>query len=562
MQFHLHGNNIQQNSNPASNVSPTLEDKFSFQHKQRCPLSRKNPLKWVVLIISFFNIINLHAQEIDLPSIIVESDTLDLSFWTQQQHYEETWDTWLKPTSAANTKYQVNNRILSGWSAKHRDYRYAQFSKVNYDKLSLGLSVHKAFNSSIHERDWSSYCCLKDIGCCRKLIIGDYRMYWGEGLIFGQRSTNNHFYISPRNQITASGFIRGAATHVSIRMMDIILLEGVNPLFTDFEQNQYKMIYNTSTNSNCTYLSSGNKITGVALNMGNNHANIGYLSYSQLFSYEFTDSLFKRRNRISSYIYCFETGSISVEGEMTASGKINAMMHTFKLGNGSFNQQVEYYNSDAYFPSWFRGNSIHKPSTFNSNMIQYKISGKLGKYVDLKSSFTYEKRDVFGTNNISKQYMKIRYHDNANNCLLSFQHRVQPSSIANDSTFIHDSLPLDILRVQWDRTLSSEWNLGFIFQDKYYQTNSGFRKHGFYLTNSFCWSLDNVKAQLQITMMQTKSSVFISNDFSFDTEQWQMGDDLSYQLSVQILKKIPVNIVYAGSFWKRGREQVQVEIAY
>jgi hypothetical protein len=296
--------------------------------------------------------------------------------------------------------------------------------------------------------------------------------------------------------------------------------------------------------------------------MGNNRLHIGYLFTNQSFAYDFVDSLFQRKAQVGSAAYHFQIGNIIYTGELANSSELHAMLHSMQWGTAGFRQRLEYYQSDAYFPSWFHGNILHTPNTFNSFIIRYQADCRLNKSLDMKASFSYEKRDVYGTNNISKQYLKLHYQNLDNSCMLTVQHRTQPSSVANDSTLIHNTMPLDILRLQYERNLNSEWNIGMIIQDKYYQTNSGTRKHGFYLVNSFNWHSKMMKTQLQIMMLQTKSSMYINDDLGLDAEQWQMGDDLSYRLYVQIMKKIPLKVVYKGSFWKRGMEVVEVEASF
>ncbi len=551
---------VEQDSNPAgqeTTVSVGLES-YSTQ------IARTASCFTILIgfIFLFIFTMNLSAQDIDLPPIISETDTLDLSYWTQQQEMEVSWVSWLNNGRDRSIKPSIHNRTSAGWAEEKRDVTFSQITTMSYDHLNTGLNTNIPYERKLEENSWSFFCQMKNTGYCRDLVIGDYRIRWGQGLLVGQQNQNSNLFLVPRNQLTRGSFIRGTALQAQVNIMNFLVMMGNNPMYANFEDNHLKRIYSTSINPGCRYISSGNKINGFALHLGSAHASMGFLLMNLAFQDNFTDSLYQRKNQLGSATYSIQTGSLSFQGEYASSNQLDAMIQSIQWGSKGFRQQIEYYQSDAYFPSWLQGNSLHMPNTYCSNVIQYQVSNNLSANLDMNASFFYEKRDVFGTNNISKQNLKLRYHNEINNLLISIQNRLQPSSQANDSTLVHDTLPLDIIQLQWERKLNPQWSIGFTIQDKYYQTNSGIRKHGFYLVNSFGWNPNYVKIQFQVTMLQTKSSVFIpDDDVGINAEQqWQMGDDLSYRLYMQFLKRIPLKLIYKGSFWKGGMEQVFAEM--
>ncbi|HNX01711.1 MAG TPA: hypothetical protein PKK33_10120, partial [Candidatus Cloacimonadota bacterium] len=423
----------------------------------------------IVLFLLSLLPVCLLSLEAELPSIIADSDSLDLSYWTTQQNFEDSWD--LLQDAEPVKKIQVNEKLSSGWRRSDEQVMLSDKTVISYDNVNIGFCSEKRYGGKLREMDFSIYTGMRDVGAIRNMLIGDYRMRWGEGLILGRLMNAKGLSAVGRDPQSDAGYLRGASMQTNYRNLGVTAFSGMHPLYAKFNEGKFDRLSSYSTDTQYQYFEDGLQLSGVAMQYSLPTCAAGFLAMRQEFSHEFSDSLFSRGSDIGSIIYSYQPGFMRLSGETSLSGKRMATVNSVQWGRDGFRQTISYCRYSAYFPDWMRNGGLRKPETYRSDIMQYQLAIAFMKCMSLNTSFSYERRDVLDVNRISKQFLKCRYEGGRDEIQLLLQFRQQSSANVIDSTGLREDLPWQMTRIEWMRKINSSWTTNISYQDKQYRTN-------------------------------------------------------------------------------------------
>ncbi|MFT5955776.1 MAG: hypothetical protein ACI8QD_002632 [Cyclobacteriaceae bacterium] len=122
------------------------------------------------------------------------------------------------------------------------DHVYARWRLSDPDNFSLGFTTEKDAGEAIKWNDqvkgfdyWSFHAQIKNMGAISNLVIGDYQLQFGQGLVFGAgfapgkgaetilTTRRGNTGLRPFASVIESGFFRGVATTVELRDLDVTL---------------------------------------------------------------------------------------------------------------------------------------------------------------------------------------------------------------------------------------------------------------------------------------------------------------------------------------------------
>lgn len=306
----------------------------------------------------------------------------------------------------------LQNRIRAEYKF---DSEYSSPAKF-YQKHSISWKNYKLYFISQKdegEKDfwdfWSGSFSAKNIGILDKIIIGNYRLAFGQGIIFapklglskGGNTTHQpvkHFSnIKSYTSTNEVYSLWGSSIKLKIGKLGIVPFYSDYKLDANIQDDCIKSIDITGFHRTETEKEKKDKVRekiyGAHLSYGNPcvcEGQIGITAINTKYSLPFSDLNIKQEQNIFGLDYNLKLDNFNLFGE----GAIAEKKESYLLGlfweKENFENLIIYRNYDKYFPA-FHGNPFHTGGNFdNETGIYYGISfrppaggAKLDMYLDI-----------------------------------------------------------------------------------------------------------------------------------------------------------------------------------
>lgn len=254
-------------------------------------------------------------------------------------------------------------------------YSSTRYSFAWEDRLQAGVTVEKDAGERIDH--YGFHLLTRDLGALKGLVIGDYRLTWGQGLVlnndfatpksWGMNRLARQTQVAKRHFSTAEyGYFRGVASTVKVGMLELSTFYSNKKIdgnlsdtgeITSFKTDGYHRTPGERAKKNNTR----ERVTGANLNYKGRQLQVGfsgiYYAYDRKYNprlklynlYDLRDST----NVNVGVDYSYRVGNVSFAGE-TATGK-NGAVATVNMVQYAPSSELNLMGLYRYYPVRYNG---------------------------------------------------------------------------------------------------------------------------------------------------------------------------------------------------------------
>jgi len=320
-----------------------------------------------------------------------------------------------------STSQPVPVRIAARIRAQYKDdaaydspLKFYQRYQLNWKNYSLYFLAQKDEGEKNWLDFWSTCLYGKDLSFVRRFAIGNYRLSFGQGILFAPkmglskggnatRQPIKHYQdIKPYTSTNEAFSLFGAATEITLGNFSILPFYSNNLLDGTIENGCIKSIDITGFHRNESQEEKKDAIQetlyGAHFSYGKANTT-GFTFYRDLYNYPFCDSAMKQKQDLYSIDWYQNFKNITVFGEAALASGHKAFLAGLTWQVGEFDNLILYRDYEKYFPT-FHGNPFHEGGDFdNERGIYYGITfrpfkkSRLDIYFDV---FSFPREKTYG----------------------------------------------------------------------------------------------------------------------------------------------------------------------
>ncbi len=226
--------------------------------------------------------------------------------------------------------------------------------------------------------DYTSYFIKYHNKAVNSLIFGNYKLGFGQGIIFGDLFKNSKSTLSTKSPIVKKHYLKpytsfyenwllnGIAADISIANTTIVPYFSTCKLDANLSENEITSFYESGVHYDDSKKDKVKEnIKGLYLKQKFILGSVGFNSAQFEFDKEFEDK--KKSNKYNAYSldWYLENGRNLIFGEYALVDGYKGEIYGFRYGQKKFNQLIIYRNYEDNLPT-FRGNPISSSSNFDN----------------------------------------------------------------------------------------------------------------------------------------------------------------------------------------------------
>jgi hypothetical protein len=376
---------------------------------------------------------------------------------------------------SSGQKLNFQNQTRLEFNEAKKNYpsplKYFQRTKLNYGKLQVGILSQKDEGETDPLDFYSYYLQYRNAGTIQNLVLGKYRIAFGQGLVFAPKlgmskssaatSTPIKRFdsIKPYTSSYELWELQGFATELKISPLKLIPFVSINNLNANLDSTSSITSFNES-GFNFEDSPKNNvreKVYGSSIQFETSGCMLGAGITQFSFDHKFADGASSDYNAANFY-FIINNSSFPIFGETASIDKKYGLILGMKFGENVVRHLLilRYYEKDL--TTW-HGHAFATQSNFeNETGVYYGITiiptkrNKLNAYFDVWSfpeTRYFEKMPTVG----SEQFLQWESHFCSQAIRLTLQHKFKEKYIILENAQIRD-FERTLLRFDWWQKLS------------------------------------------------------------------------------------------------------------
>ena len=276
-----------------------------------------------------------------------------------------------------------------------KNYDYSSFAKTysrtlySSNPLSFGFLTQKDEGEK-DPLDYKSYFVKYQNNSIKSLIIGNYKLGFGQGIAFGSpfsfgKSTSatkspivGKYFVKPYTSFYENWLLEGVVLDYKIGAFNFVPFYSNVGIDANLKENKITSFYESGVHRDETKIDAAKEqIVGGHIQFEANNSTLGATYGRVSFDKKFEDSTKNRSYQIGSMDYIFGFENVELFGEVAAIDNKSGKTIGVKYGDLHFNQLLLYRDYEKDIPT-YRGNPFSASGTFDNEVgLYYGLSSKL-----------------------------------------------------------------------------------------------------------------------------------------------------------------------------------------